>query len=207
MKEEKEIYSLIISDIRNCVENNFEKDFRYHYENELKNDIDKNIKIFFDKKEIKFNNIINQNEKELKNITYLNVIILGNSGVGKSTLVNSILGLEKNKAKEQDSHEPMNIEGWIKRYPINEEDTKLKKINLWDTEGIFYSCKEANNQENHLQKVVNHIRKYKSNSNEQINCLWFCINGTTFQEKEYIERLMNAYNEKNKIHFCIYQSL
>jgi len=41
----------------------------------------------------------------------------------------------------------------------------------------------------------------KSNPNEQINCVWFCINGTTFQEKEYIESLMNAYNEKNKIPF------
>ena len=71
MKDEKEIYLLIISDIRNCVKNNFEKEFRHHYENELKNDIDKE---FFEKKQ-KFNNIISQNEKELKNITYLNVII------------------------------------------------------------------------------------------------------------------------------------
>lgn len=128
-------------------------------------------------------------------------MLVGNSGVGKSTLINEILKLEKNKAEEQTKNERILIKGWIKKYPINEKDTKLKNIYLWDTEGIEYSQDQKNDLQNHLQKVLNHINDHKSIRQEQINCIWFCINGHTFQpsEKEYIEKLLNVYDENLKI--------
>ena len=98
-------------------------------------------------------------------------MLLGNSGVGKSTLINEILKLEENKAKEQTNNERMPIDGWTKKYPVNEKDSEIKNINLWDTEGIEYSRKQKNDQENHLEKVINHINNHKSIPGQQINCI------------------------------------
>ena len=123
------------------------------------------------------------------------------SGVGKSALINGILKLKHNKAEEQDNFEPMHIEGWTKKYPINEEDTELKKINLWDTEGIELSNDNNNDQNNHLKKVIKHINSHKSIPNEQINCIWFCINGKTLQKSEikYIKELLKVYKSNFEI--------
>ena len=109
-----------------------------------------------------------------KDALTLNVIVLGQSGVGKSTLINEILKLKKNRAEEQTNYESMHIKGWAKKYPINKEDTKVKNFNLWDTEGIELSNDNQNNQENHLKKVIQHINDYKTKPNEQINCIWYC---------------------------------
>ena len=109
--------------------------------------------------------------------------------------------LKKNRAEEQTNYESMHIKGWAKKYPINEEDTKVKNFNLWDTEGIELSNDNQNNQENHLKKVIKHINDYKTKPNEQINCIWYCINGQTFQpsEEKYLEALLVSYNENFKI--------
>ena len=95
----------------------------------------------------------------------------------------------------------MHIKGWSKKYPVNKEDTNVKNFNLWDTDGIELSNENQNNQENHLQKVIKHINDHKTKPNEQINCIWYCINGPTFQQSEekYIKALLVSYNENFKI--------
>ena len=201
MKEEREIYLDIINYLKRESINSFEKDYQTQYNNELSNKINNYIQNFIKKKEDDFQKLINENKKQVQNISKLNIMLLGNSGVGKSTLVNEILGLENNKAEEQTNNERMLIDGWTKKYPVNEKDTKIKNINLWDTEGIEYSQEQKNDQENHINKVINHINNHKSIPGQQINCIWFCIHGQTFQpsEMKYIEKLLDVYNEKFKI--------
>ena len=76
-------------------------------------------------------------KKEINEINSINIILIGNTGVGKSALINEFLQLKNNKAKEGVTSEPQIIEGgWPKKYPVEEKDTDLLGINLYDTEGI-----------------------------------------------------------------------
>ena len=196
MKEEREIMKEISNNMKKEINENFSIDFNLQYNYQIKNEIDKYIQNIIEKKKLKWDSLIELNENKIKNSSSLNVILLGNSGVGKSTLINEILNLKQNKADEQKNYEAMHIKGWIKKYPIKEEDTNLKKIYLWDTEGIEYSKENTNDQSNHLKKVFEKINAQKSIPNEQINCIWFCINGKTLQPSEikYIEELLKVYN-------------
>ena len=79
------------------------------------------LKILLTKKK-NFDKLIDENKIQVQNNYKLNIMLLGNSGVGKSTLINEILKLEENKAKEQTNNERMPIDGWTKKYPVNEKD-------------------------------------------------------------------------------------
>ena len=201
MEEERKIYLDIINYLKNEIMKLFKDDFLLKYNKIVKNQLNTLIEKIINKNEIYYNKLINEHKKQVENISNLNIMLVGNSGVGKSTLINEILKLENNRAEEQTNNERMSIQGWIKKYPINDKDTIYKNIYLWDTEGIEYSQDQKNDQQNHLQKVLDHINKNKSIPHQQINCIWFCINGQTFQpsEKEYIEKLLNVYNENFKI--------
>ena len=68
-------------------------------------------------------------------------MVIGKTGVGKSCLINGVLNLKKNKANESLNVEPQTIEGGKKKYPIEEIDSDIKGLNLWDTQGIEFSKK------------------------------------------------------------------
>ena len=182
MREEKEILEEISSKYKNEINSLFYNDFNMEYNLEISDKINKYINIFIKTMEAESDRLLLKNQEEIKGISNLNVILLGQTGVGKSALINGVLKLEKNKAEEQDNSEPKHINGWTKKYPINEEDTKLKNINLWDTEGIELSNDNKNNIKAHLKKVIQHINTHKSIPNEQINCLWYCINWKYFSK-------------------------
>ena len=85
---------------------------------------------------INTNNIRKRIIKELDEMNFFNIILIGNTGVGKSTLINGFLHLKKNMAKEGDTAEPQKIGVWPKKYPVNARYTDIDGINLFDTEGI-----------------------------------------------------------------------
>jgi GTP-binding protein EngB required for normal cell division len=189
MKEEREIYFHIIYELINY----------YITENEL-SELKKNKDII----NISDNyvNILNKEIKQKLNeipneINNFNVLLLGNTGVGKSTLINKFLKLEKNLCKIGSSARPERIDEW-KRYPLNDNDnnSKYKGIYLYDSSGI-----ESGNIDQHLEIVNNFIEKNKSETEKQIHCIWFCIHKPKFDEFEekYINNLLEIYDSKEKI--------
>lgn len=98
-----------------------------------------------------------------------NVLLLGNSGVGKSTLINSVLG--ENKAKT----------GWGTKGTTTEleiyENDKVP-FRLIDSVGFEPSFIKA-------QLAIKGIQKWSKDSSKegkedtQINVIWFCVEGTT----------------------------
>ena len=87
----------------------------------------------------------------------MNILIIGSTGVGKSTLINEFLELKDNKAPEGKTAIPQIIDNWPKKYPVNQGDTEIKGINIYDTEGIE-KTKEGNNDINsHLDRIVTFI--------------------------------------------------
>lgn len=99
-----------------------------------------------------------------------NVLVIGNSGVGKSTLINAVLGEEKAKTSWGGS------KGTTNKLEIYESEAI--PFRLIDTVGFEPSFFQKN-------KAVNLVKKWSKESMEekneerQINVIWFCVEGTS----------------------------
>ena len=98
-----------------------------------------------------------------------NVLVIGNSGVGKSTLINAVLGIEKAKTG-------YGISGTTNELEIYESDSvPFRVIDTIGFEPTFF--KE--------QKAINAVKKWSKGSakegqeEKQINVIWFCVDGTS----------------------------
>lgn len=97
-----------------------------------------------------------------------NVLVIGNSGVGKSTLINAVLG--ENKA----------VTGWG-------GSGVTGKLEIYDSEEIPFRVIDTIGFEPNLLKelkAVNAVKKWskeaaKNGNDTQINVIWFCVDGTS----------------------------
>ncbi len=110
-----------------------------------------------------------------------NVLVIGNSGVGKSTLINAVLG--KDAAKTG-----WGIEGTTQKLEIYESD-KIP-FRIIDTLGFEPSFLKR-------QKAINAVKAWSKasakNGNGQINVIWFCVDGTSSKLfEETIKNLSSA---------------
>lgn len=98
-----------------------------------------------------------------------NVLVVGNSGVGKSTLINAVLGKEVAKTG-------FGIEGTQKRLDIYEsEEIPFRIIDTMGFEPTFLKQWQA------INAVKDWSKKSAQEGNEdtQINVIWFCVEGTS----------------------------
>lgn len=98
-----------------------------------------------------------------------NVLVIGNSGVGKSTLINAVLGEERAKT------------GWGTTGTTD-------KLDIYESEQIPFRIIDTVGFEPSLikeHKAINAVKKWSKNSakegheDNKINVIWFCIEGTT----------------------------
>lgn len=98
-----------------------------------------------------------------------NVLVIGNSGVGKSTLINSVLGDEKAKTGYGSS-------GTTDKLEIYESEEVAFRI--IDTVGFEPSLVKG-------WKAINDVKKWSKESakngkeDSEINVIWFCVEGTS----------------------------
>ena len=98
-----------------------------------------------------------------------NVVVIGNSGVGKSTLVNAVLGEERAETN-------YGTKGTTERLTIYTSE-KIP-FRIIDTVGFEPSFLKA-------RKAVNAVKKWSKESLEEenkeqaINAIWFCVEGTS----------------------------
>lgn len=183
------IYSTIKEQINDTYQN--------FLENLLYKDFQDKIFNFLDFKEM-YDSIKKNLEDNLKKICekitktkHFNIVLFGREGVGKSTLLNSVLKLEgKNRAKTGVG-DSVTLE--IKKY----SNPKMNFLRLYDTQGI--GIKEGNS----IKKIFSDISKL---INEQIkiadpdfliHCLWFCFNGRFGKlEMDILQELSKTYTDK-----------
>ncbi len=100
-----------------------------------------------------------------------NVLVLGNSGVGKSTLINAVLG-------EEVARTGWGTHGTTDRLEIYESKDDSVPFNIIDTIGFEPGFLKETRAVNAVRKWSRECAK-KGNENHQINVIWFCVEGTS----------------------------
>ena len=153
----------------------------------------------FEKKTNLIEEEINSNKyiKKLKRkiIKKFNILLLGNTNVGKSTLINEFLKLpSKERAKESTG-------GPTKTKDFKSYDGSYNDIiySLFDTNGITNKGNDSiDNKIKNTEKEIKERIKSKD-PNQLIHCIWYCFQGTNIQpsDGEFIKKLINIYNKYN----------
>ena len=86
-----------------------------------------------------------------------NVLLVGCTGVGKSTLINEFLKLDKNKKAKESDGEPVETKDFI---PYKGKNNNIN-YTLYDTNGITYKGKDSIEEkiENTLNQIKTRIEK------------------------------------------------
>lgn len=100
-----------------------------------------------------------------------NVLVIGNSGVGKSTLINAVLGEEVAKSG-------WGTHGTTDRLDIYESKDDSVPFNVIDTIGFEPGFIKEFRAINAVKQWSKECAK-KGNENNQINVIWFCVDGTS----------------------------
>ena len=122
-------------------------------------------------------NEISQNKK-LFEINYFTVMLIGKSGVGKSTLINSLLQLTEERKAKTGVGNFQTVD--IKEY----QNENVPFLRLVDTRGIEINKNFGVNQiqaeaEDYIKKQYN-----SNNINNFVQCIWYCISGNRFEDAE-----------------------
>ena len=123
------------------------------------NKISKNFNIMDD--------IMNKTEKEIKNIKPISILLIGKTGVGKSTLINNIF-----REKLAETGIGRSITKHLRR--ITKESVPIV---LYDTKGL-----ELNNeaQKEVLKEIFDTIAEgKKEKSDEEIHLVYYCVNANS----------------------------
>lgn len=99
-----------------------------------------------------------------------NVLVIGNSGVGKSTLINAVLGEDR----AETGWGVAGTTGELKLYKAKAEEISFRVI---DSVGFEPSLAKELRAINSVKKWLRDSTK-KGNENNQINVIWFCVDGT-----------------------------
>lgn len=113
---------------------------------------------------------------KINSLNTLNIIVVGKSGVGKSTLINSLF---RGNFAETGLGRPVTSE-------IRKIEKKVYPLVIYDTPGFELGGEQQDRVKNEILEIV---RKGVSSRdiNQAIHCIWYCINvggNRTFEESE-----------------------
>ena len=143
--------------------------------------------------EIKVKEFIDQMKFET-HTSYFNILVIGSTGVGKSTLINSVLKLEENSENyaKTGCGEPVTL-GEPKFY-ISE---KVKGLKLWDSQGIDKSGYNIGELKKSVTNLIN-TNAENNNPDNFIHCIWYCVTQHRFEkiERDFLIELMKIYHDE-----------
>ena len=134
-------------------------------------------------------NIINNENLNFCKIKYLTIVVIGETGVGKSTLINSVLKVDKA------------LTGPGKRVTTKNNlynSELIPFLRLYDTRGI--ELKTEFGPENILNNALDIIiaSEKEKDFNNFVNCIWYCVTDINIDDKE-IEIIRSLRNKKKNI--------
>ena len=174
------------------IKESIEKLYKIHLENKKKNvdkDIEsviKNNQYFLKKINEWKDKVIEKTIQEfIKKTKHINIILVGKTGVGKSTLINAFLGEEIAQT------------GGFNPVTFQNDCYESGVLRFWDTQGIELS------KNNNVDIVFNNAKDLITKSEKKdpdwfIHCIWYCVSGRRFEKPEHnvIIKLMNSYSDE-----------
>ena len=145
----------------------------------------------YEKKVIREIDKINRN-KDLFKIKYLTILVVGKTGVGKSTLINEMLKLEGNNRAPENATDSETFK--ITAYQSNEipflrlVDTRGLELGQYDHIALLQDCSAYFNEQRRTKDF-----------NKFIHCIWYCVTGARLEKVELqaIELLKKSNNISN----------
>ena len=126
--------------------------------------------------------------ERINNLKTLNIIAVGKSGVGKSTLINSLF---RGNFAETGLGRPVTSE-------IRKKVKKDYPLAIYDTPGFELSGDQQDKVKDEILDIIS--KGYCSKDiNDAIHCIWYCINvgaNRTFDESEV--KWLKEFSEENK---------
>lgn len=139
--------------------------------------------------------ILNKTEEELKKMTPVNVMVVGKTGVGKSTLINNVF------------RENLALTG-IGR-PITKHLRRISKegvpLVLYDTRGLELSLEVQKEIKNEIFETINENKKL--GIKEEIHLAYYCINANSSRIEPTELELISELSEKIPVVIILTQSI
>ena len=119
------------------------------------------------------------NNKNFSKIDYITTLVMGKSGIGKSTLINKLLNLKDKKKMKTGVGKIQTINPTL---CSNKEVLYLKFI---DTRGIELNKIYGPDQIfEEISKFINSKDNKNKNIKDNVNCIWYCVSGNVIEDKE-----------------------
>lgn len=126
---------------------------------------------------------------KIKNLKILNIMVVGKSGVGKSTLINSLF---RGNFAETGLGRPVTSE-------IRKKVKKDYPLAIYDTPGFELSSGQQNKVKDEILDIIS--KGFASKDiNDAIHCIWYCVNvggNRTFDESEI--NWLKEFTAENKV--------
>ena len=120
------------------------------------------------------NDILNKTKEELDKMSPVNIMVIGKTGVGKSTLINNIF---REKLAETGIGKP-----------VTRHLRKISKegipINIYDTRGIELDEKTQQDVRNEINNEIDRINK-TNDEKDYLHIIWYCINAQSNRIEDY----------------------
>ena len=154
-----------------------------------KDEIIKKTHCQFEKKK---NNFLNASEKSKD----INILLIGKTGVGKSTLINVLLKLEKENMAEESIGKVGTLDF------ISYSSKHWKNINLIDSRGFDF----GKPIECYSKDTINFVRENNMDKLKFIDIVFYCFKDNRFEkeEKQLLLSLKEIYNEINVPFIFVY---
>lgn len=140
--------------------------------------------------------IVNKTEEEIKAMDPINILLIGKTGVGKSTLINNIF------------RENLAMTG-VGR-PVTEHLEKISKegipINLYDTRGLELDPSVQKAVRSEVDEELAQMAKYGA-ERDRIHLVWYCVNTGTNRLESFEEEWIRDLTAKLPVIVVLTQSL
>lgn len=137
--------------------------------------------------------ILDVTEKELRNLEPVNILIIGKSGVGKSTLINSVF-----REKIADTGIGKPVTKHLQK--ITREDVP---VTLYDTRGLELDPKVQKQVQDEIQSLIRENKGTK----DAIHVAYYCIQGTSSRIEESEIEMIESISKSIPVVLVLTQSI